>query len=423
MMLAPLKPFLFPPEIVDEVIGQLDDTQALLSCGLVSRRILVTSRHRLFFSLEFVDHKSFDRFLYLAGAPWTSFTLAVEEIHLQDVFGRELMYRSEINPTQIASNLCNVKSLSISSHSTWHPKWKIVPRHILDVIFQLNIQDLQLDGVGWWNADDVVRLFGRLLPSVKTLALRRLRYREIPDLLPHSSIFRRPFRFRAFDSTSLMLLKDVLDPLTNPDLDVAVQTFHIQAPKPSIAKSSNLLTRRFLHHIGQGVEQLLISFQKMGTLTASPDELLEYLEPTQLKQCINVRMLYIGFTENMYTTSEMIPPLTSAMWKMLSALPSPNALQECRFRFLTYESSLQEQLSLFGFLESPNILHKLRSMFPNLKRIKIIVSTPESRNSVLFFEELRRAEDLRALEGNGLVKIVIVDIRHKSCHSVVEGCV
>ncbi|KAF8344956.1 hypothetical protein F5887DRAFT_968704 [Amanita rubescens] len=417
-----LKPFLFPPEIIDKVIGQLDDTPTLLSCGLVSRRILVTSRHRLFFSLEFIGHKSFDRFLYLAGAPWTSFTLAVKEIHLRDPFGRELRYRTDVNPTQIASNLCNVKSLSLSSHYTWRPKWKIVPRHILDIIFQLNIQDLQLDGVGRWNADDVVGFLGRLLPSVKTLALRRLRYNEIPDLLPHSSIFRRPLRFRAFDSTSLMLLKDVLDPLTNPDLDVSVQTFHIQAPNPSIAKSSNLLTRRFLHHIGQGVEQLLISFQ--STFTASLDELLEYLDPTQLKQCINVRMLYIGFTENMYTSSEMIPPLTSAMWKMLSALPSPNALQECWFRFLTYEHSLQEQLSLFGFVESPNILHKLQSMFPSLKRIKIIVSTPQPGKSVLFFEGLRRAEDLRAFEGNGLVKIVIVDIRpHRSCHSVVEGCV
>ena len=254
-MLAPK----LPPDIVDEVISQLDDTPTLLSCGLVSRQILVTSRHRLFFSLGVVGQESFDRFLYLAGAPWTSFTLAVEEIHLQNAFGPELVYRSDINPTRIASNLCNVKSLSISSHSTWRPEWRIIPSHILD-------------GVGRWNADDIVRIFGRLLSSVKMLALRRLRYREIP----HPSIFRRPFRFRALDSTSLMLLKDVLDPLTNPDLAVAVQTFHIQAPDrtdrtdPSIAKNSNLLTQRFLHHIGQGVERLLISFQKLRTFIAWP---------------------------------------------------------------------------------------------------------------------------------------------------------
>ena len=153
------------------------------------------------------------------------------------------------------------------------------------------------------------------------------------------------------------------------------------------------------------------------------DESLEYLEPT-LKQCINVRMLYIGFTEDMYTTLDVIPPLTSAMWKIVSALPSPNALQECWFRFLAYDNWLQEHLSLFGFLESPDILHKLRSMFPNLKRIKIIVGIPAVKDPVLFFEGLRRAEDLRALEGNGLVKFVTVDIRkHEPCHSVVEGCV
>lgn len=143
--------------------------------------------------------------MYHAGASWTRFTLAVEEIHLQDAFGRGFMYRSETNPVQITSNLCNVKSLSISPHYTWHPKWKIVPRHILDVTFQLNTQDLQLDGVGRWNADD----FGKLQPSLKTLALRRLQYHAILNLLPHSSIFRRPFRFRAFDSTSLMLLRRI----------------------------------------------------------------------------------------------------------------------------------------------------------------------------------------------------------------------
>lgn len=69
-----IKPFLFPPEIVDEINSQLV-TSTLLSCGLVSRRVLVIRRYCLFCSLEFSDHKNFD---HLAGAPWTSFTLAVE---------------------------------------------------------------------------------------------------------------------------------------------------------------------------------------------------------------------------------------------------------------------------------------------------------------------------------------------------------
>ncbi|KAF8326761.1 hypothetical protein F5887DRAFT_1084273 [Amanita rubescens] len=335
-MLGSLKPFLFPPEIVDEIISQLDETSILLSCGLVSRRVLGISRRCLFSSLEFSDHKSFDQFLHLAGAPWTSFTLGIEEIHLQDVFHRDITYHSQINPAQVASNLPNVRSLSITSHSPWHPGWKIVPRPVLDVIFQLNIHDLQLDGVGRWNADDIVRLFSRLPPSVKTVSFRRLRFREIPNLLPHSALFHRPFRLRVLDSNSLALFKDVWNPLTNPELDIAVQDFHIRSPNPTPAERYNLLTRSFLHHIGQSVERLLISFEGSGDFPNSGD-LLRYLEPTQLKHCTNVRMLYIGFTDLLYTTTEMIPLLTSAMWKMLAGLPSPNTLQECWFKFTAYE--------------------------------------------------------------------------------------
>ena len=35
--------------------------------------------------VKFTNHKTFDRFLRRAGAPCISFTLAVKEIHLQDV--------------------------------------------------------------------------------------------------------------------------------------------------------------------------------------------------------------------------------------------------------------------------------------------------------------------------------------------------
>lgn len=270
LMLASLKPFLFPPEIVDEVISQLDETSTLLSCGLVSKRVLVISRHCLFSSLEFSDHKSFDQFLHLAGAPWTSFTLAVEEIHLQDVFHRDFTYRSQINPARVASNLPNVRSLSITSHSPWHPGWKVVPRPVLDFIFQLNIHDLQLDGVGRWNADDVVRLLSCLPLSVKTLAFRQLRFREIPNLQPHSALFHRTFRFRTFDSNSLALFRDVWNPSTNPELDITVQAFHIRPPRSSPAEGYNLLTRSFLHHIGHCVERLLISFERSSSISPTP---------------------------------------------------------------------------------------------------------------------------------------------------------
>ncbi|KAF8347185.1 hypothetical protein F5887DRAFT_1281297 [Amanita rubescens] len=413
-MFASGYPILFPPEIIDHI----DDKSMLLSFGLICGRALVKSRRRLFSSLEFTDHKSFDRFLHLAGKPWTSFTLAVTELHLQDVFHHNFCYRYKWKPIQVASNLRNVRSLSISAHKIWKPGWQIVPRSVLDVIFQLNLHDLQIDAVGIWRTEDIVMLFSRLPSSVKTLAFRKLRFRGTPDLSRHLDIFRRPFRFRIIDNISLALLRDVLDPSSNPDLDVAVQAFHIQTPDIALAQADNLLTSRFLHHIGHHLEQLLITFKRPYL-----DEPLTYLEPTQIAQCINIRMLFVDLPDFAFKTPPLhcrVADVLSAMWKMLSALPAPNALHECWFKFTPYESCFEEQMSSLGF---PNLLRRLRHMFPKLKVTKIILDTWGQSRRDLHFEGLRRVTDLRAFEEIGFVKLVAAGTKeHVACHSVLEGC-
>ena len=89
------------------------------------------------------------------------------------------------------------------------------------------------------------------------------------------------------------------------------------------------------------------------------------------------------------------------MWKMLSALPSPSLLEEFQlkfiieFRFIISDSSVDEYLSKLGFFESPNCLDKFRSMFPNLKLIKIILSLYKPQKTDVFFESLRRVKGLR----------------------------
>ena len=254
----------FPPEILDEIIDNLDDKSTLLSLGLVCRRALVKSRRCLFSSLEFTNHKTFDRFLRRAGAPWTSFTLAVKEIHLQDVFHHRFRYRKKWDPTQVASNLCNVKSLSISAHEMSKIGWKVVPPPVLEVIFQLNLQDLQLDGVGYWLRGETKMFFSRLPPSIKTFAFQKLKFKSLekPDLSHDLSIFPRSFQFRMLDNISLALLGDVLDPSINPGVNIMVQTFYIRPYDHDVP-----LTRRFLHHIGPCVEQLLVSFDQYGLTT------------------------------------------------------------------------------------------------------------------------------------------------------------
>ena len=247
----------FPPELLDEFIDQLDETSTLLSYGLVSKHALIKTRRRLFSTLEFTSDKDFARFLDLVGAPWTSFTSAVQQIHLQDLFRRNDNYDNEIDHKTVASNLCNAKALSILIHPRWNHGWRQVPLSVLDVIFELKICDLQLDGVVMTNAEDMAILFSRLSPTLTTVAFRGLQCYENSDLSRHLSVFRRPLHFRILDNVSLQFLEDVLDPLANPDVDVTVHTFHIRDP---IYPADNASTWRFLEHVGHSVEQLLITF-------------------------------------------------------------------------------------------------------------------------------------------------------------------
>ena len=130
-------------------------------------------------------------------------------------------------------------------------------------------------------------------------------------------------------------------------------------------------------------------------------------------------MLFVGFPGFAYKT----PLLLSAMWEMLSALPAPNALHEFWFKFTPYHGVLEDQMSSLGFFDNPNLLHRLRHMFPNLKIIKIILDAWGQSSCDLYFEGLRRVTGLRAFEEIGFVKLVLGGTHeHVACHSVLEGC-
>ena len=258
------RPWLFPPEIFEEIIDQIHETSALLRTSLVSRRALVKCRHRLFSSIEIgktgTDYKGLDRFLYLVSAKWTSLTPVVKEIHLRDLeHHNDYSYKGIKNPKLVASNLCNVKTLSLSSSTRLHGFKKILPRPVLNVIFSLNIHDLQLDTIGMFETDDIVAFFSQVPPSVKTFTFLRLGFwwDLTPNLSRHSSIFPRIFRFRRLDNTSLALLQPILDLLTDPGLDIAVESFHIRSHVPDAFYQ---LTQRFLHHVGPSIEQLWVKF-------------------------------------------------------------------------------------------------------------------------------------------------------------------
>lgn len=257
------RPWPFPPEVFEEIIDQIHETSALLRFSLVCRRALLKCRRRLFSCVEIgktdSNYKRPDRFLYLVSAKWTSLTPVVKEIHLRDLGHRnDYSYKGIKNPKLIASNLCNVKTLSLSS-SIGYRVTEIFPRPILNSIFSLNINDLRLDNVRMPQTDEVVAFFSQVPPSVKTFTFLRLGFwwNSTPNLSRHLSIFPRRFHFRRLDNTSLALLQPILDPLANPGFDVTVQSFRIRSQVPDIFYQ---LTRGFLHHVGPSVEQLWIKF-------------------------------------------------------------------------------------------------------------------------------------------------------------------
>ena len=134
-----------------------------------------------------------------------------------------------------------------------------IPRSFLNVIFSLNIHDLQLDGIHMSQTDEA--FFSHVPPSVKTFTFLRLGlpYSTLNLSAHHLSIFPRHFHFRRLDSISLAHFQSALDPLTNPGIDVTVESFRILF---YVTESDAFyqLTRRFLHHASPSLEQLWISF-------------------------------------------------------------------------------------------------------------------------------------------------------------------
>ena len=422
----------FPLEIFEEIIDQIHETSELLRISLVCRRALVKCRRRLFSSIEIgktgTNYKRLDRFLYLASAKWTSFTPVVKKIHLRDLAEHrdrnDYSYKGIKNPKLVASNLCNVKTLSISSSKRPHEFMKVVPPPILKIIFSLNIHDLQLDYVEMSQTHDVVAFFSQVPPSVKTFTFLGLNFwwESVPNLSRHLSILPSCFRFRRLDSTSLALFQHALDPLTNPGLNVTVQSFCIRSHVPDFFYQ---LTRRFLHHAGPSIEQLWVRFytkhsgfpgqsvcfciECMSSLE-SADESITCLGADQLMHCINLQMVYFTFCQVASRTLQM-RSLVPAIWTMLSALPSPNSLQEFWIRFRPHKGlELEHQLYLLGlFGKSPNRLDKHWRMFPNLKVIKLIFTADNLHHSDLLLEQFYRVDGFGAWAETGVVKLMIIN--------------
>ncbi|KAF8960896.1 hypothetical protein BDZ97DRAFT_1274992 [Flammula alnicola] len=257
----------FAPELLDRIIDHLhNDRPTLLRLGLTSRQTLIRSRLHLFSELEFNKDgdRQFDMFLALLEAPWTSFANAVESLHVKELFRpRGYKHLPNKNLPRILANLPNLKTLLLTSIS-----WPYIPPHIRDLFFQTNIADLQLDSVEFATYTyrpaqiDIVELFVRLQPSLKSITLYNLQFDDeaIPNLSQHSSTFRRRIHLTSLDTCSLLLLKDVWDPLRANDLDITVESFHVRLV-PMTRSNREAYTpffSRFLRQVGPSVHHIFI---------------------------------------------------------------------------------------------------------------------------------------------------------------------
>ncbi|KAF8970808.1 hypothetical protein BDZ97DRAFT_1405098 [Flammula alnicola] len=259
----------FAPELLDRITDHLhNDRPTLLRLGLTSRQTLIRSRLHLFSELEFNKggDRQFDMFLALLEAPWTSFTNAVESLHVKELFlPRGYKHLPNKNLARILANLPNLRTLRLTSLL-----WPYIPPHIRDLFFQTNIADLQLDSVAFATYTyrraeiDIMELFVRLSlhPSLKSITLYNLQFDDevIPNLSQHSSTFRRRFHLKSLDTSSLLLLKDVWDPLRANDLDITVESFHVRLVPMTRSNREAYIPffSRFLRRVGPSLHHIFI---------------------------------------------------------------------------------------------------------------------------------------------------------------------
>jgi hypothetical protein len=255
----------FAPELLDQITDHLhNDRRTLLCLGLTSRQTLIRSRFHLFSELEFNPHnggdKKFDMFFALLEAPWTSFTNVVESLHVRELFHARYYHLPNDFP-RILANFTNLKTLRLTSIY-----WPFIPPHIREFFLRTNIVDLQLDSVDFTNRPekiDIVEIFVRLQPSIKSITLYNLHFYgdvPIPDLSQHASIFRRPIHLTSLDTCSLLMFKDVWDPLHANDLDITVESFHVRliplARRDRVAYTP--FFSRFLRQVGPSLQHIFI---------------------------------------------------------------------------------------------------------------------------------------------------------------------
>ncbi|KAM6499674.1 hypothetical protein JOM56_005182 [Amanita muscaria] len=250
-----------PPEIIDNIIDALyNDQAALLSLGLVCHQTLSRSRHHLFSTLDLGDDDiHFEKFLNVLDVLWTSFTRAVKRIRLQGLFNRgHYKHHTGCDISRIAENLRSVRSVWLMPSYAWTIGWECVPLHVLELIFRLDIRDLQFYSITFDGPQHIVDLFNRLqrTPGVENLVMYNFKGKKIPKDLNDLSMFGRSFRFSLLDSCSLQMWQHIWEPLIlTQEIDIRVEAFHVRSLS-SLEGHHVVLLSEFLRSVGPSIQRL-----------------------------------------------------------------------------------------------------------------------------------------------------------------------
>ncbi|KIL67235.1 hypothetical protein M378DRAFT_9486 [Amanita muscaria Koide BX008] len=397
----------FSPEIISEIIGYLhDDKKTLRTLGFVSKHTLHESRHHLFSTVDFLAPltgnaydvwQDFDRFLRLVDVAWTSFTPAIQCIRFLGFYGKCADHHSigrGIPLARIRTNLLNVKSLRLGSLNLTS-----IPSYILDLVFQLPIEHLSLGLVYGCNATNLLDLFRRFPPLLRTLDFNRMKFPSTLRLclLVESSVFHRPFRFETLDSRSLLLFQSVWDPFCY-NIDIKVKSFWLQLEYDQLYPHEALFISRFLQRIGSSLENLKISHREYDPWING------FLDPIHVSQCINLRSLEIE--ELKWDDREDQVP-DSAVQKFLSALPSPRLVQEISIEIAFSAQMLERRLIML--LKWSSLIETVQRLFPNLNKLAISIGTRlRAEDPNPYLDLLRRVGNVRDLEKKGVIKLDVI---------------
>ncbi|KAM6496160.1 hypothetical protein JOM56_008866 [Amanita muscaria] len=399
-----------PPEIIDDIINYLhDDKKTLLLLGCVSKRALARCRRYLFRTIQFIDDdERFHAFLSLVNSRWTSFTSAVESIHLRGLFERDYQWHSIGRISIISANLCNVKTLCISSTPCRRTSWSLIPADLLKVLVQMKLHDVQLDSVLMSDNLTIKDISAALPPSVKSFSLYNLRFWKFQFPNNVASALRR-IEFTLLDTSSLMLFQEALDMMLSNKLDILVHTFYLRLFADSVQHDNVVRKAKFFKHIGPSVRHLFVDLAGAYFRSAESSQLYDLVD---FSTCINIRAISIGTVGLRQLNTDTPPSLLPCMWKILSVLPTPRALDQIWLTFQPNWSSFEHRLKELATFQWTNLICRLQCIFPNLKKVTILIGTHHAfdADESQYLDVLRRNSVIKALEEVGLVKIAVVTL-------------